>query len=174
MDDTSKQQTPTEAPANQEKAAQNPLAARRPGPMEEMERMMDRFQELMPHGWHWGLPRWPERWSGIGLTRTPVVDIIDRDAEVVIRAELPGMNKDDLEISLGDVSVTLKGRRRQETEEEKGDFFRREISRESFTRTLSLPAEVDAAQARASFRDGVLEVVVAKKQPVERKKIPID
>ena len=187
MDDTSRKQEPQQpAPTGAEKTdtsteitrpegeQQRPMRGRWLSPWEEMERMMDRFHELVPHSWRKGQLNWPEGWGNVGILRTPVVDIIDRDSEVVVRAEVPGMKKQDLDISLAGDSITIKGNSRQEKEEEKGDYYRKETSQEAFSRTLSLPAEVESDTARATFRDGVLEVVLSKKQPVPRSKIAIE
>jgi HSP20 family protein len=142
------------------------------GPFEEMERM---FESFFPRGWmrpfewpSWG--RLPAPFEG----RMPRVDVIDREHEVVVRAEVPGVDKKDLEVSLGDNVVTIKGSTRREETEEKGDFHRREISSGSFARTVALPAEVDTGKSRASFKDGVLELVLPKAERAKRRSITID
>lgn len=108
------------------------------------------------------------------VMRLPSVDIIEHDSEVIVRAAVPGMKKDDLELSLTEDTISLAGKIAREEKEEKADYVRSEIYRGDFSRILSLPAEVDAERAKASFRDGVLEVVVPKKQPVQRKSISIE
>ena len=141
---------------------------------DEMERMVGNLHELFPwQGRRWGMPPWVEELEN-RVMRLPSMDIIDHDSEVIVRAAVPGMKKEDLELSLTEHSISLSGKLSHEEKEEKANYVRSEIYRGDFSRTLRLPAEVVADQAKASFKDGVLEVVVPKKQPVERKAIPIE
>lgn len=104
----------------------------------------------------------------------PKVDVIDRDDEVVVRAEIPGVAKDDLDISVTDNTVTIKGETKRESKEEKGDYYRCEISRGTFARTLPLPANVDSDSAKAKFEDGVLELTIPKVEKAKRRTIKVD
>ncbi|MCU0840571.1 MAG: Hsp20/alpha crystallin family protein [Thiobacillaceae bacterium] len=151
-----------------EKAAPSRWAS----PFEEMERLMD---EYFPRGWlrRWEWPAMPEVARRMEL-RLPKVDVIDRHDEVVVKAEVPGVDKKDLDVSVSGNTVTIKGETRHEEKEEKGDYHRCEISRGSFSRTVALPAEVDASQAKASFRDGVLELVLPKKAEARRQAVRIE
>jgi HSP20 family protein len=99
---------------------------------------------------------------------------MDRDKEVVVRAKLPGVEKDDLDISLTDDSVTIKASTRQESDEEEGDYHHREISRGSFSRTIALPASVQGDQAKAQFKDGILELTLSKAVPAKRHSIKVE
>ncbi len=141
-------------------------------PFDEMERLMEDF---FPRGWlrRWEWPVFPEFARRMEL-RLPKVDVIDRDAEVVVKAEVPGVEKKDLDVSVTGNTVTIKGETRREEKEEKGDYYRCEISRGSFSRTIDLPAGVDAGQARASFKDGVLELTLPKKPEARRQAIRIE
>lgn len=141
-------------------------------PIDEMERLMD---EYFPRGWlrRWEWPAFPEFSRRMEL-RLPKVDIIDRDAEVVLKAEIPGVDKKDLDVSVTGNTVTIKGQTGREEKEEKGDYYRCEISRGSFSRTLNLPADVDATQARATFKDGVLELTLPKKEEARRQSVKIE
>jgi HSP20 family protein len=141
-------------------------------PLDEMERI---FDEYFPRGWirRWEWPAFPEFARRMEL-RMPKVDVIDRDDEVVVHAEIPGVDKKDLDISVAGNALTIKGKTSREEKEEKGDFYRCEISRGSFARTVNLPAEVDTTQARASFRDGVLELKLPKKPEAKRQPINIE
>ena len=103
----------------------------------------------------------------------PNVDIIDRDDEVLVRAELPGFKKDDVEVSVSGNTLTLTGQRSMEEKEEKGTYYRAEIVRGSFMRTIALPAEVDDASARASMKDGLLELTLPKLESSKRRTIAI-
>ncbi len=145
--------------------------ARAWNPFDEMERLMESF---FPRGWlrpaRWGLPEW----SALAGGRIPPVDIIDRDAEVVVRAELPGVRKEDVEVSVADNTVTIRGRVQREEKHEEGEYFRAETARGEFTRTVMLPAEVDAEGAKATFRDGILELTLPKVARARRRTIPVE
>lgn len=148
------------------------VAPRALSPFEEMDRL---FEGFFPRGWlrpyRWEMPSWPHMpFEG----RMPKVDVVERDAEVVIRAELPGVNKDDIDVSMTDNTVTIKGSTSHEEKEEKGEYYRCEISRGSFSRTLALPAEVDGAKAKASFKDGILELVAPKIEKAKRHSVKVD
>ena len=136
-------------------------------PKEPVERLFDDFfggQWLRPSAWERMLPEMPAM---------PSVDVIDRDDEVVVRAEVPGYKKEDIEISVSDSSLTIKGETKTEEKEEKGDYYRCEISRGAFTRTVELPAAVDDSKAKASMKDGMLELTLPKLEKSKRHTITI-
>jgi HSP20 family protein len=143
-------------------------------PFEEMERLFDNY---FSRGWLGPLRReWPS-WSGLAAPfagKMPRVDVVDRDNEVVIKAEVPGVDKKDLDVSVTENSVTIKGSTSHEEKEEKGDYYRSEISRGSFSRMVALPADVDAANARSKFKDGILELTLPKVKKTKRHSIKID
>ncbi len=146
-------------------------APRALSPFEEMDVLFDRLSRgLMSR---MGFPAlgdagWPFQ------VHAPKVDVIDRGGELLVRAEIPGVTKDELHISLTDQTVTIRGETHKESKEEKGDYFRREIASGSFQRTLALPCDVAGDQARATFRDGVLELVLPKTEKSGARKIRID
>jgi HSP20 family protein len=158
----------------QEVARQGGPREQLPSPFEEMEKLFDSF---FPRGWL--QPRqWD--WPAIGemampfAGRMPRVDVIDRDAEVLVRAELPGVEKDDLDVTVTDDAVTIKASTRHEKQEEKGDYHRCEISRGAFARSISLPAGVDAENARATFHDGLLELTLPKLARQGKRRIEVE
>ena len=143
-------------------------------PFEEMERMMESF---FPRGWSrsflWDRPFMNE----LALPfegKLPRVDVVDRDAEILVRAEVPGVDKKDLEISVSENTVTLNGKTRHEEKEEKGNYYRCEVSRGTFTRTVTLPCGVDADKAKTTFKDGVLELTLPKVTKSKRHTIKLD
>ncbi len=160
--------------AKGDKKSNKQIASGKPAAAGDTERWLENF-----FGPGWLRPfrmEWPE-WSNMPAVfggRGPKVDIIDRDSEVVVRAELPGVSKDDLDISVSDNSVTIRGETTQEKKEEKGEIFHSEIARGSFLRTLPLPGTVDAANAKASFSDGILELTLPKTEQAKRQSIKID
>jgi HSP20 family protein len=140
-------------------------------PFEEMDLLFDRLSRgLMSR---MGFPAlgdtgWPFQ------AHAPRVDVIDRGKDLLLRAEIPGVKKEDLHISLTEQTVTIRGETHKESKEERGDYFRREIASGSFQRTLALPVEVVGDQAKASFKDGVLEVVLPKVEKPSARKVRID
>ncbi len=124
----------------------------------------------------------PFHWSDESKSHTPMfargrqpkVDIIDRDKDLLVRAELPGVDKKDLEISMTDNSVTFKATSRYEESEENGDYYHSEIVQGQYIRTIGLPADVDLDQVKTSFKDGVLELTIPKLERSQRKSIKVE
>ena len=142
-------------------------------PFEEMDRL---FEDYFSRGWMRPF-RW--EWPSLGELakpfegKMPKVDVIERDDEVVVKAELPGVEKKDLDVSVTENSVTIKGTTSHEEKEEKGNYYRCEISRGAYARTVALPSYVDADKAKASFKDGVLELTLPKVEKSKRRSIEI-
>lgn len=130
------------------------------GIQQEMNRLFDEFfgesrQELAEGTW------------------LPAVDVSETGAEIVVKAELPGMSKDDIELNLQDNVLTLKGEKKQEKNEEKENYHRVERSYGSFSRSFTLPAGVDQENVQANFKDGVLMITLPKAEEAKKKKIEI-
>lgn len=106
--------------------------------------------------------------------KMPDVNVIDRGDELVIEAELPDVQKDDVEISMSENTVTIKANTRREEKEEKGDYHRREISTRSYSRVLSLPVAVESSKARAELKDGLLTLTLPKPEGAKRVQIEVD
>lgn len=163
-----------QVPIKAGKAATPVVPRRALSPFEEMDRL---FEDFFPMGW---LRPWRRGWPAAGElasaleARMPRVDIIDREAEIVVRAELPGVDKKDVEVALAEDSITIKGSTRKEEKEEKGDYYRCETMRGAFSRTLSLPAGVNTEKSSARFKDGVLEVTLPKMERAKRRNIKVE
>ncbi|MBS1212936.1 MAG: heat shock protein Hsp20 family [Proteobacteria bacterium] len=142
------------------------------GPMDEFDQW---FDEFFPRGWMQPFFRrgWPDVESAFG-GKLPKVDIIDRDTEIVVRAELPGVSKDDLDVSLSDNTLTLRAHTQHEKHEEKGHYHRREMCRGEFQRSLRLPANVEGDKTKATFKDGILELTVPKTAASKRQTIKVE
>ncbi|NNJ98244.1 MAG: Hsp20/alpha crystallin family protein [Gammaproteobacteria bacterium] len=143
-------------------------------PFEEMERM---FDDYFSRGWFRPLrTEWPSfsRMTQPFEGKTPSVDVIERDDAVIVKAELPGVEKKDIDVSVTSNAVTIKGSSSHEEKEEKGDYYRCEISRGSYQRTLSLPADVDESKAKAKLKDGILQLTLPKVTKSKRKSIKVD
>lgn len=149
------------------------------GPFQELEKRMhdmeSRFEDFFSADWMhpstWELPDWAQM-SQLEL-KVPKMDIVDRDDDVLVRVDLPGVKKEDVDVSLTDNTVTVKGSTSEEKKEEKGDYYRCETMQGSFSRTMSLPSEVDGSKAKSTFKDGVLEVVVPKLEKAHRHSVKI-
>ena len=103
----------------------------------------------------------------------PDLDVSETDKEFIVRAEIPGIEKDDIDITLTDGLLTIKGEKKHENEEKEEDYYFVERRYGSFTRTLRLPSEVEHDKIDANYKDGVLKLVIAKPEKVEPKKIEI-
>ena len=137
---------------------------------------MDRwFDDVFPRNWMQPFFRrgWPDLELAFG-GKSPRVDVIDRDNEVVVRAELPGVSKEDLEVSLSDNLLTIRTRTHHEETEETGRYHRREITSGELERSVRLPADVEGDKTRASFKDGVLELVAPKIAAAVRHSIKVE
>lgn len=138
-------------------------------PFNEMERILEGF---FPR--NWARPQ-HEEWPLMSLeVRVPRIDVVDRDDEIELRAEMPGVDKKDLEISVTEDTLTIKGSTRQESKEEKGNYYRSEISSGIFARTLMLPGSVNSDKAKTEFKDGVLKLTLPKVEKAKRRTIKVD
>lgn len=93
-------------------------------------------------------------------TWTPEVEVFERNNEFIVRADLPGLNKDDVKVDVTEDSITIQGERKREHEEEREGVYRSERSYGSFYRVIPLPEGAIADQAKATFKDGTLEVTM--------------
>lgn len=103
----------------------------------------------------------------------PKIDILDHDNEIEVQAALPGVKKEDLDVSIRNQTITIRTTAKEEKKEE-GKYFRREITRGEYQRTLSLPENVDSDKAKASFNDGILKVIIPKSEKSKRKTIEVE
>ena len=115
------------------------------------------------------------RWVGEGLRDTwmPAVDVQETDTSFVFHAELPGLTKKDIEITLEDNLLTLSGERQFDDREEGRNYHRIERAYGKFSRSFSLPTQVDSSKVAASFKDGILEVEVPKSEEAKPRRIEI-
>jgi len=105
--------------------------------------------------------------------RAPSLDVFEEKEDIVVKADLPGMNKEEIEVTVtGDV-VTIKGEKKKEEEVKEKDYYRRERSDGSFVRSVELPCEVKSDQIKANFKDGVLEVRMPKTEEAKKKSVSI-
>lgn len=128
---------------------------------------MDRLFEDFGFGRGWLTPA-IERGIGEGLW-APQVEMFERDGELVVRADLPGLTKDDVNVEVNDDGITIEGERQSEQEENREGFYRSERSYGKFYRRLPLPEGVNPENANATFNNGVLEITMeAPKQKASK------
>ena len=111
--------------------------------------------------------------AGKGLA--PAMDVVEHDNEYVVRAELPGVRKEDIDVTLQDGMLTINAETKAETEEKKGGrVIRQERRYGKYVRSMRLGTQVDESKVKASYKDGVLELVLPKAEEVKPKKINVD
>jgi HSP20 family protein len=120
-------------------------------------------------------PFLPERWwSAAGAEiSTPAVDLYEEKDDIVVKADLPGMEKDNIEVNISDNRLTIKGEKKEEQEIKKENYYRSERSYGSFVRTLELPTEVQADKVKAAFKNGVLEIRLPKTEEAKKKETKV-
>jgi HSP20 family protein len=139
---------------------------------DDMERLLQDFRQ----GTSSLLPRlhFPLEVSDEAGEWLPAVDVTERGGKLVVRADLPGLTKKDVQVEVTEDTLRIRGERRQEREEKRKDFYRSERSYGSFYREIPLPDGTDPEKAMASFRDGVLEVTFpAPPKPAKGRQVPI-
>ena len=152
------------------------IAQKQSTPLSPFEDMEHWFDQISPNRWmqpfrmEW--PAWPDLETPF-KGRFPKVDLINRDKEIVVKAELPGVKKENVDVSMTDDTVTLKATTQSEKDEEKDEYHRREISQGEFQRTLTLPEAVESGKASASFKDGILELTIPKLKPAKRQSVKV-
>lgn len=141
---------------------------------DDMEKMFENFTgRSLFRSPRWDMPLMNELATEFDAVM-PHVDVIDRDGEIIVKAMMPGVEKKDLDITMTKNTVTIKGKTSHEEKEEKGDYYRCEISKGSYMRTVALPENVDEDRAKAKFKDGVLELTIPKLEVSHRRKIKVD
>jgi len=134
-------------------------------PMDEFDRLQEEINKLFNLDY---------QSSGIfDRTASPAVDVIEKDDSVVVRCDMPGVKKDNLDLSLARNILTIKGEKKSEDHENESKNYRNETWSGIFQRTISLPDSVDPEKVEASLRDGVLELVIGKREEVKPRQIDV-
>ncbi|NMB66890.1 Hsp20/alpha crystallin family protein [Candidatus Woesearchaeota archaeon] len=111
--------------------------------------------------------------SQLSLFRNPVVDLEEKDKEIIVRFEIPGVDKKDIELNLNEKNVELKVEKKEESRIEKKGILKEEKNYKRFYKSISLPSEIVVDKTKAKYKDGVLELVMPKKES-NKKKIEIE
>jgi len=141
---------------------------------EEMDKLFDQFLKT-----RWSQPFFGNfselKRSSIGSeVRVPSVDVVEKESNVIVRAEIPGIDKNNVDISLDGNNLTIQGKNKHEKREAGEEYHHCEILTGSFSRTLTLPADVDGEKVKATFANGLLEITLPKAENRKRNKISID
>jgi len=128
----------------------------------EMDRLFDEFFEMRPLRRLFGEGEW-----------IPSVDVSENPKEIVVHAEVPGIDPKDIDITIHGRTLTLKGEKKSEKEEKDVNYHRIERRYGAFSRTLELPTDVDPDNAKATYKDGVLKLVIPKTKEQAVKKIEV-
>ena len=139
-------------------------------PSRELDALEQRFEDIFgrpfpPATW-WRTPREGRNWA-------PPIEVFEKEDKFVVKAELPGMNEEDIDVSVVGETLTIKGEKRTESEVKEEDYHCCECSYGSFFRAITLPSTVDADKVEARYEAGVLEVSIPKAPEVMPKKISI-
>jgi HSP20 family protein len=155
--------------ARQEGKAEKALAHKEPAWPTSPFHMFDRFAEEMDRvfddfgfGRRWMRPHFSYNWLRPGREEEwmPKLDMFQRNNELVVRTDLPGLTKDDVKVEVTEDKITIQGERKKEFKEEKEGVYRTERSYGSFYREVALPEGAMTDQAKATFKDGVLEIAM--------------
>lgn len=137
---------------------------------EEMDRLFEDFG--FRSGWlapSFGRDFFPAGFGEFGQTAwSPQVEVFEREGQLVVRADLPGLKKEDVKVEVANDTLTISGERKSEHEEKREGFYRSERSYGSFYRRIPLPEGVNADDAQATFNDGVLEISMQAPQRESR------
>ena len=146
-----------------------PVASRRDfSNLEEMERWFDEI--FRSPFFQFRKPLIPTRW----LHDRPCVDILEEGGDLVVKAELPGMKKEDIRINLVDDILTIAGEGKGEEKLERKDYYRMERSTGSFKRSFRVPVDIQVDKVKAAFKDGILEVRMPKTEESRRKEVKVE
>lgn len=163
MSEVSKKQT--------SRTPQEVQVKRYPSTMDDFDTFLENvFPRLWPAQWE----RFWDRRRPLGGMKMPKVDVIDGKEDVKVYVEVPGVKKEDLDVSMTDHSITIKGKTSRKDETKEADYYRCEIEQGEFSRTVSLPAEVEGSKVNAKFQDGVLRLTIPKLEQSRRHTIKID
>lgn len=103
----------------------------------------------------------------------PALDLYEKDGKYVVEAALPGLRKEDIEISIAENALSIKADKTEEKEEKDARYFYREVRRGGFARTVTFPQDIDADHVEADYQSGVLKITVPTVAPMKAKKVEI-
>ena len=142
-------------------------------PFRDLVTIQDRMNRIFEDAFRGASrPRTEEDWA-LGGTWAPVVDIYENEGNLVLKAELPGIDPKDVDVRVENNVLTLRGERKFESEASREQYHRVERAYGKFSRSFTLPNVVDTANIKAEFKDGLLRVVMPKREEAKPKQISI-
>jgi HSP20 family protein len=145
-------------------------------PLEEMRRMEEWMDRMFRETWPYYVARRALPGAAgeeLAEIATPSVDIKDKEGKIIVAADIPGVEKGDISISVKGDMLEITAEKKEEKEEKEEGYIRRERSYRKYYRSIPLPAEVDKDKAEASLKDGVLKIEMPKLAGEEAKKIEL-
>ena len=130
--------------------------------------------ERLARSWESRFPRFFEDFEEAEEELMPPIESFVKNGNLVVRADVPGLEAKDIEVSVLHDVLTIRGERRSEKEVKKEDYLRREVSYGSFERKMSLPEGAQTDKVKASFKNGVVEVTIPLAKEIKGKKIPLE
>ena len=146
---------------------------RRSGEIEPFRREMDELRRGMDRMFSRFFGDWPSIEPASGA-RTPIVDLSETADRLIVRAEVPGMSSNDIQISLVGNTLKIKGEKKEQKEEKEENFYRVERSYGSFSRSIPLPCEIEYDKVDAKYKDGVLTIDMPKIETSKTKEVKIN
>ena len=104
----------------------------------------------------------------------PAIDVFDKKDAIVVKAEIPGVDKKDVSITISENELTIKGEVKKEQEVNEKDYYHCERSYGTFSRTIGLPGSIDKSKVKASYKDGILEILLPKSEEAKPKEIKLE
>ena len=137
-------------------------------PLIELEDMERRFEDIFGRSW-------PSLWSRLpeGKAWLPSIDVFEKDGNFVLKAELPGMKEEDIDVSVDGDMLNIKGEKKTESEVKEEDYYQSERTYGSFFRAIPIPSTIDSSKITAEYEDGVLQVMMPKMAGAKPKKVAV-
>jgi HSP20 family protein len=142
------------------------LSTRKEGALTPFRKEMERFFDELAAG------RWPS-WQEERESFFPAVEAGETDDEFFVKAQVPGMKKENVEVELSDGSLTIKGEAKEDEEERRKSYYRREFAYGSFARRIPLPSGADTSRAKAELHEGVLSVHIPKTEESKKRSVKL-
>jgi len=143
-------------------------------PFRDLLSLQERMNRLFSESYRSGGPQGQEDDWALGGSWAPAVDIYEQDGNIVLKAELPGLDLKDVDIRVENNTLTLRGQRKLDEQVKRDNYHRVERAYGAFTRSFALPNVVDAENIKAEYKDGLLRVTLPKREEAKPKQIRIN
>ena len=137
-------------------------------PWADFKSLQDEINDLF------NIDRFPAATGLFDRNVSPAIDVIEGENDFTVACELPGLAQDDIDVSIASNVLTIRGEKKNEKEEKREKYYKKETWSGSFQRTLSLPSIVDSSKIEAKLQDGILTVILPKKEEAKPKQITVN